>query len=90
MSGKSPTKLEVTSRHDHSCLLGRKASNQTNKSLSLRYEINRVEPGYYNLAYVMIMLFINIKLAMIDNYLSEGFPGQLHEELCKCIGMIFA
>ena len=27
--GKSPTKLEVTSRHDHSCLLGRKASNQS-------------------------------------------------------------
>ena len=26
MSGKSPMKLEVTSRHDHSCLLGRKAS----------------------------------------------------------------
>ena len=31
MPGKSPMKLEVTSRHDHSCLLGRKASNkQTN------------------------------------------------------------
>ena len=29
MSGKSPMKLEVTSRHDHSCLLGRKASKQT-------------------------------------------------------------
>ena len=29
--GKSPMKLEVTSRHDHSCLLGRKASKQTNK-----------------------------------------------------------
>ena len=25
MPGKSPMKLEVTSRHDHSCLLGRKA-----------------------------------------------------------------
>ena len=31
MSGKSPTKFEVTSRHDHSCLLGRKPSTQTNK-----------------------------------------------------------
>ena len=31
MSGKSPIKLEVTSQHDHSCLLGRKASNQSNK-----------------------------------------------------------
>ena len=31
VSGKSPTKLEVKSRHDLSCLLGRKASNQTNK-----------------------------------------------------------
>ena len=31
MPGKSPMKLEVTSRHDHSCLLGRKASKQTNK-----------------------------------------------------------
>ena len=30
MPGKSPMKLEVTSRHDHSCLLGRKASKQTN------------------------------------------------------------
>ena len=29
MSGKSPTKLEVTSQHDLSCLLGRKASSQT-------------------------------------------------------------
>ena len=38
----------------------------------------------------MIMLFINIKLLMIDNYLSKGFPGQLHEALCKYIGMIFA
>ena len=31
MPGKSPMKLEVTSRHDHSCLLGRKASKQTNE-----------------------------------------------------------
>ena len=29
VSDKSPTKLEVTSRHAHSCLLGRKALNQT-------------------------------------------------------------
>ena len=43
-----------------------------------------------NLAYVMIMLFINIKLLMIDDYLSKGFPGQLHEALCKYVGMIFA
>ena len=42
------------------------------------------------MAYVMIMLFINIELFMIDNYLSKGFPGQLHEALCKCIGMIHA
>ena len=49
-----------------------------------------VELSHGNLAYVMIMLFINIKLLMIDNYLSKGFPGQLHEALCKCIGMIFA
>ena len=31
MPGKSPMKLEVTSGHDHSCLLRRKASKQTNK-----------------------------------------------------------
>ena len=43
-----------------------------------------------NMAYVMIMLFINIELFMIDNYLSKGFPGQLHEALWKCIGMILA
>ena len=37
MPGKSPIKLEVTSRHDHSCLLGRKASKQTNnKSRDLK------------------------------------------------------
>ena len=42
------------------------------------------------MANVMITLFINIELLMIDNYLSKGFPGQLHEALCKCIGMIFA
>ena len=29
MSSKSPTELEVTSRIDHSCLLGSKPSNQT-------------------------------------------------------------
>ena len=34
MPGKSPMKLEVTSRHDHSCLLGRKASKQTKTSMS--------------------------------------------------------
>ena len=28
ISGKSPIKLEVTSRHDHSCSLGRKSSNK--------------------------------------------------------------
>ena len=33
MPGKSPMKLEVTSRHDHSCLLGSKASKQTNKPI---------------------------------------------------------
>ena len=33
MPGKSPMKLEVTSRHDHRCLLGRKASKQTNKDI---------------------------------------------------------
>ena len=48
-----------------------------------------LELSHGNLAYVMIMLFINIKLLMIDNYLSKGFPGQLHGPLCKCIGMIF-
>ena len=33
MRGKSPMKLEVTSRYDHSCLLGCKASKQTNKQI---------------------------------------------------------
>ena len=42
------------------------------------------------MAYVMIVLFINIELFMIDNYLSKGFSGQPHEALCKCIGMIIA
>ena len=27
---------------------------------------------------------------MINNYVSKGFPGQLHEALCKYIGMLFA
>ena len=40
-----------------------------------------------NLAYDMIILFINIKLLMINNYLSKGFPGQRHEALYKCLGM---
>ena len=26
---------------------------------------------------------------MIDNFFSTGFPGQLHEALCKSISMIF-
>ena len=33
MSDIRPTKLEVISRHDHSCLLGRKTSNQSNKQI---------------------------------------------------------
>ena len=36
------------------------------------------------------MLFINIKLLIIVNYISKGFPGQLHDALCKCIEIIFA
>ena len=55
----------------------------------IKYYLVAVLFSHGNLAYVMIMLFINIKLLMIDNYLSKGFPGQLHETLCKCIGMIF-
>ena len=48
------------------------------------------ELSHVNLAYVMIMLFINNKLLIIDYYLSKGFLGQLHDALCKCIGIIFA
>ena len=33
MRGKSPMKLEVTSRHDHICLLGRKASKQNKQNI---------------------------------------------------------
>ena len=43
MPGKSPMKLEVTFRHDHSCLLGRKASKQTNKIYSSSVA---VQPGW--------------------------------------------
>ena len=32
MPGKSPMKLEVMSGHDHSCLLGRKASKQNKRT----------------------------------------------------------
>ena len=42
-----------------------------------------------NLACVMIILFVNIKL-LIDSCLSKGFPGVLHEALRQCIGMILA
>ena len=35
----------------------------------------------------MIILFVNIKL-LINSCLSNGFPGQLHKGLRKCIGMI--
>ena len=41
------------------------------------------------MAYVMIILFVNIKL-LIDSCLSKGFPGQLHEALRKCIGIMLA
>ena len=42
MPGKSPMKLEVTSRHDHSCLLGRKASKQTKTNARLLpFNINK-------------------------------------------------
>ena len=49
MPGKSPMKLEVTSRHDHSCLLGRKASKQTNKIRDKRigYKLNVMRQSAY-------------------------------------------
>ena len=50
----------------------------------------QLELSHGNLAYVMIILFIKIKLLMIDNYLTRGFTGQRHEALCKCIAIIFA
>ena len=41
VSNKSPTKLEVTSRHEHTCLLGRKALNQTNiRRISTEKDLN--------------------------------------------------
>ena len=48
-----------------------------------------VQLDHSNLAYVMIILFVNIKL-LIESCLSKGFPGQLHQALRKCIGMILA
>ena len=51
---------------------------------------DKLKFSHGNMAYVMSMVFINIELFMIDNYLSKGFPGQLHEALCKCNGMILA
>ena len=64
MPGKSPMKLEVTSRHDHSCLLGRKASKQTkqthyqqlndrNSALSLQFA--------YEICSVLYALFSTIR-----------------------------
>ena len=46
-------------------------------------QLNLLKLSHGNMASVMIMLFINIELFMIDNYLSKGFPGQLREVLCK-------
>ena len=51
--------------------------------------LQRVQLDHNNLAYVMIILFVSIKL-LIDSCLSKGFPGQLHEALRKCIGKILA
>ena len=48
----------------------------------------QVQLNHSNLAHVMIIQFVNIKL-LIDRCLSKGFPGQLHEALRKCINMIF-
>ena len=48
-----------------------------------------IQLDHSNLAYVMIILFVNIKL-FFDSCLSKGFRGQLHEALRKCIGMILA
>ena len=39
-----------------------------------------------HMAYVMIILFVNIKL-LIDSCFSKGFLSQLHEALRKCIGI---
>ena len=52
-------------------------------------QLGPLQLDHSNLAYVMIILFVNIKL-LIDSCFSTGFPGQLHEALCKCIGMILA
>ena len=47
MPGKSPMKLEVTSRHDHSCLLGSKASKQTNKQTNHLVKGLPIKCDYY-------------------------------------------
>ena len=48
-----------------------------------------IQFDHSNLANIMIILFVNNKL-LIDSCLPKGFPGQLHEALRKCIGILFA
>ena len=56
MPGKSPMKLEVTSRHDHSCLLGCKASKQTKKNKQEIYIIFSKLENISNTGYNVILI----------------------------------
>ena len=80
MSGKSPTKLEVTSRHDHSCLLGRKASNP-NKQVFFSY-LQVKNFTFYDvvLDFILMDAFDDLEnppssvIAVVNNrWLSNGF-----------------
>ena len=54
MPGKSPMKLEVTSRHDHSCLLGRKASKQTKQTETIAASDMKVSRSRHLIEYMKV------------------------------------
>ena len=69
MPGKSPMKLEVTSRHDHSCLLGRKASKQTNKQNYISKEVLPLK--FFSVPFIYRF---TLRVWDIDTYDNRLFP----------------
>ena len=83
MPGKSPMKLEVTYRHDHSCLLGRKASKQT-KQPRIRKFMYESDSHAQNINAVLACIGICERRFSVQNHSKSKFRASLKNEKLDC------
>ena len=97
MLGKSPMKLEVTSPHDHSCLLGRKESKQTNKQTkillnhTLPEHRSPLEHGSASIEPDIVLMFL-VHHGRITAHIVQLFPfdmlTQVNTFRLRCSGIV--